>query len=201
MLAIRRCAGRGTGSPGEALHQDPAKFRGESQFANLAAPVTITPARWSGIVSGPGPCEPLLEDRRAATDADPAERLTARKLRASSRCLAEIAPEQARVVVLKDALGFSFPKRFSVAADMPRTAKCLRASWPQPPCETSFRTSRDYRAAVRPEVIGGDPPASRAVFSLIDEVIELRPGEGAVARKTVTRGTSGISADTSRAGR
>jgi 3-hydroxymyristoyl/3-hydroxydecanoyl-(acyl carrier protein) dehydratase len=40
----------------------------------------------------------------------------------------------------------------------------------------------------------------REPFLLIDEVLELRPGEGAVARKTV-RATSGISAATFRADR
>ena len=56
---------------------------------------------------------------QAAGEADRAE------LRSElNRCLAEITPEQARVVVLKDALGFSFEEISSVA-DMPvGTAKC-----------------------------------------------------------------------------
>jgi 3-hydroxymyristoyl/3-hydroxydecanoyl-(acyl carrier protein) dehydratases len=40
----------------------------------------------------------------------------------------------------------------------------------------------------------------REPFLLIDEVLDLRPGEGAVARKTCAP-TSGISAGTSPAGR
>jgi RNA polymerase sigma-70 factor (ECF subfamily) len=70
-------------------------------------------------------CEPLVEDRRAATDADPPTEADRAELRGKlNRCLAEIAPEQARVVVLKDALGFSF-EEISAAADMPvGTAKC-----------------------------------------------------------------------------
>jgi RNA polymerase sigma-70 factor (ECF subfamily) len=67
----------------------------------------------------------LFEDRRPATDADPAREADRAELRGElNRCLAEIAPDQARVVVLKDALGFSF-EEISVAADMPvGTAKC-----------------------------------------------------------------------------
>ena len=41
-----------------------------------------------------------------------------------NRCLAELAPDQARVVVLKDALGLSF-EEISAASGMPvGTAKC-----------------------------------------------------------------------------
>jgi RNA polymerase sigma-70 factor (ECF subfamily) len=70
-------------------------------------------------------CEPLLEDRRASTDADPEHEAGRTELRSElNRCLAEIAPDQARVVVLKDALGLSF-EEIAEASGMPiGTAKC-----------------------------------------------------------------------------
>ena len=67
----------------------------------------------------------LLEDRRAATDFDPAREADRAELRSElSRCLAEIAPDHARVVVLKDALGLSF-EEIAASSGMPvGTAKC-----------------------------------------------------------------------------
>ena len=85
------------------------QFRGESQFATWLHRLTINACRDVGNRQRARACEPLLEDRRAATDADPAREADRAELRGElNRCLAEIAPEQARVVVLKDALGFSF---------------------------------------------------------------------------------------------
>ena len=73
------------------------------------------------------PWEPLEEDLRAApdTDADPARAAGLSELRAElCSSLAGIAPDQARVVVLKDALGFPFDE-ISAASGMPvGTAKC-----------------------------------------------------------------------------
>jgi RNA polymerase sigma-70 factor (ECF subfamily) len=101
------------------------QFRGESQFATWLHRLTINACRDVANRQRARACEPLLEDRRAATDADPAREADRAELRGElNRCLAEIAPEQARVVVLKDALGFSF-EEISAAADMPvGTAKC-----------------------------------------------------------------------------
>src|SRR5438552_6281353 len=101
------------------------RFRGESQFATWLHRLTINACRDVGNRQRAWACEPLLEDRRAAIDGDPAGEADRAELRGElNRCLAEIAPEQARVVVLKDALGFSF-EEISVAADMPvGTAKC-----------------------------------------------------------------------------
>ena len=101
------------------------QFRGEAQFATWLHRLTINACRDVGNRQRARACEPLLEDRRAATDADPAREADRAELRGElNRCLAEIAPEQARVVVLKDVLGFSF-EEISAAADMPvGTAKC-----------------------------------------------------------------------------
>jgi len=70
-------------------------------------------------------CEPLEEDRRVSRELGPAGQLEASELRAElGACLAEIAPVQAQVVVLKDAFDFSF-EEIAGAAGMPvGTAKC-----------------------------------------------------------------------------
>ena len=94
------------------------QFRGDSEFATWLHRVTINACRDVANRQRARACEPLFEDRRAVTDPDP---LLREEL---NRCLGEIAPEQARIVVLKDALGFSF-EEIAAAADMPiATAKC-----------------------------------------------------------------------------
>jgi RNA polymerase sigma-70 factor, ECF subfamily len=95
-----------------------AQFRGEAQFSTWLHRLTINTCRDIANRQRKRACEPLLEDRRATFDADP---VLGNELR---RCLAEIAPDQARVVVLKDALGLSFHE-IAVVSDMPvGTAKC-----------------------------------------------------------------------------
>jgi len=94
------------------------QFRGDSEFATWLHRVTINACRDVANRQRARACEPLFEDRRAVSDPDP---LLREEL---NRCLGEIAPEQARIVVLKDALGFSF-EEIAAAADMPiGTAKC-----------------------------------------------------------------------------
>src|SRR5919197_401572 len=101
------------------------QFRGESQFTTWLHRLTVNACRDVANRQRARACEPLLEDRRAATEADPARETDRAELRSElNRCLAEIAPDQARVVVLKDALGLTF-EEISAAADMPvGTAKC-----------------------------------------------------------------------------
>jgi RNA polymerase sigma-70 factor (ECF subfamily) len=101
------------------------QFRGDSQFATWLHRLTINACRDVGNRQRVRACEPLFEDRRAATDADPVREADRTELRRElNRCLAEIAPEQARVVVLKDALGLSF-EEIAAVSDMPvGTAKC-----------------------------------------------------------------------------
>jgi len=59
------------------------QFRGESQFATWLHRLTINACRDVGNRQRARACEPLLEDRRAATDADPARE--ADRARASPR--------------------------------------------------------------------------------------------------------------------
>src|SRR5256886_11887327 len=102
-----------------------SQFRGESQFSTWLHRLTVNACRDVANRQRARACEPLLEDRRAGTDADPAREVDRAELRSElNRCLGEIAPEQARVVVMKDALGLSF-EEISEASGMPvGTAKC-----------------------------------------------------------------------------
>src|SRR5437762_10004696 len=101
------------------------QFRGDAQFATWLHRLTVNACRDFANRRRACACEPLLEDRRAATEGDPAREADRMELRGElNRCLAEIAPDQARVVVLKDALGLSF-EEISEASGMPvGTAKC-----------------------------------------------------------------------------
>jgi RNA polymerase sigma-70 factor (ECF subfamily) len=101
------------------------QFRGESEFTTWLHRLTVNACRDVANRQRARACEPLFEDRRPATEGDPAREADRAELRTElNRCLAEIAPDQARVVVLKDALGLTF-EEISAAADMPvGTAKC-----------------------------------------------------------------------------
>jgi RNA polymerase sigma-70 factor, ECF subfamily len=101
------------------------QFRGDSQFSTWLHRLTANACSDVAARQRARACEPLLEDRRPATDADPVREADRAELRGElNRCLGEIAPDQARVVVLKDALGLSF-EEISAAAGMPvGTAKC-----------------------------------------------------------------------------
>jgi RNA polymerase sigma-70 factor (ECF subfamily) len=94
------------------------QFRGEAQFTTWLHRLTVNACRDVANRQRVRACEPLLEDRRATFDADPVLR------NELQRCLGEIAPDQARIVVLKDALGLSF-EEIAAVSDMPvGTAKC-----------------------------------------------------------------------------
>ena len=101
------------------------QFRGESQFSTWLHRLVVNTCRDVANRRRARECAPLDEDTRAATTADPARETDLAELRTElGRCLAELNPAQARVVVLKDALGLSF-EEISAASGMPvGTAKC-----------------------------------------------------------------------------
>jgi RNA polymerase sigma-70 factor, ECF subfamily len=101
------------------------QFRGEARFSTWLHRLVVNTCRDVAERRRARPWEPLEEDLRAAIDADPARAAGLSELRAElCSSLAGIAPDQARVVVLKDALGFSFDE-ISAASGMPvGTAKC-----------------------------------------------------------------------------
>lgn len=101
------------------------QFRGESQFATWLHRLVVNTCRDVAQRQHLRRCEPLEQDGRHASDGDPARAAALSELRSDlGACLAEISAEQAKVVVLKDALGFSF-EEISAASGMPvGTAKC-----------------------------------------------------------------------------
>jgi RNA polymerase sigma-70 factor (ECF subfamily) len=95
------------------------QFRGESQFSTWLHRLVVNTCRDVANRRRSRECAPLDDDVRAATDADPMRESDLAELRAElGRCLAELAPAQAKVVVMKDALGLSF-EEISAAAGMP----------------------------------------------------------------------------------
>jgi RNA polymerase sigma-70 factor, ECF subfamily len=101
------------------------QFRGESQFATWLHRLVVNTCRDVGERQRSRTWEPLQEELQEATAHDPVRAADLASLRLElGSCLADIPPEQARVVVLKDALGFSF-EEISTASGMPvGTAKC-----------------------------------------------------------------------------
>ena len=101
------------------------QFRGESQFTTWLHRLVVNTCRDVAERKRARPWEELVEDRRVSTEPDPLRAVEASELRAELCVeLSGLPAEQARVVVLKDALGFSF-EEISAEAGMPvGTAKC-----------------------------------------------------------------------------
>jgi RNA polymerase sigma-70 factor (ECF subfamily) len=101
------------------------QFRGESQFATWLHRLVVNTCRDVSDRQRVRRCEPLLDDDRVSSDADPAREAALSELRHELAAeLATLSHEQASVVVLKDALGFSFAE-ISARSGMPvGTAKC-----------------------------------------------------------------------------
>lgn len=101
------------------------QFRGDAQFTTWLHRLVVNTCRDVAERQRARRCEPLLEDRRVAIDADPAREVALAELR-SELCagLAEISVQQARVLVLKDAFGYSFGEIASSAGIPVGTAKC-----------------------------------------------------------------------------
>src|SRR5438093_57525 len=101
------------------------QFRGESHFTTWLHRLVVNTCRDVAERQRSRRCEPLVEDRRVSSDRDPETCAALAELRHElSEQLASISADQARVVVLKDALDYSFAE-VSSASGMPvGTAKC-----------------------------------------------------------------------------
>ena len=102
-----------------------SQFQSRSEFSTWLHRLVVNTCRDVGARQRVRRCEPLHEDERVADDADPAREAGLAELRSElAGGLAGISPDQAKVVVLKDALDFSFAE-IAEAVDMPvGTAKC-----------------------------------------------------------------------------
>lgn len=109
----------------EKLCQRIRQFRGEAQFSTWLHRLAVNTCRDVAQRQHARRCEPLDRDVRPAVDADPARAAALAELRADlGASLASISADQARVVVLKDALGFSFHEISAVSGMPVGTAKC-----------------------------------------------------------------------------
>jgi len=101
------------------------QFRGESQFSTWLHRLVVNTCRDAAERQKTRTHEPLADDLRAGPEDDPARAAGISELRRElCDSLAGISPEQAQVIVLKDALGYSF-EEIAGAAGMPvGTAKC-----------------------------------------------------------------------------
>lgn len=101
------------------------QFRGESEFSTWLHRLTVNTCRDIAARQRLRRCEPLVEDRRVASDGDPDRCAALAELRSELGAqLAGISPEQAKVVVLKDAFDYSFAEISSVSGMPVGTAKC-----------------------------------------------------------------------------
>ncbi len=110
------------------LCQRIGQYRGEAHFATWLHRLVVNTCRDTSARERIRRAEPLDEDielERPALESDPVRETLAAELREElSGHLSTLSPEQARVVVLKDALGFSF-EQVADAIQIPvGTAKC-----------------------------------------------------------------------------
>ena len=109
------------------LCQRIGQYRGDAQFATWLHRLVVNTCHDTAAREGLRRVAPLPEEfeLEQARDGDPVAETLGAELRAElSGHLSELPREQARVVVLKDALGFSF-EQIAGAARMPvGTAKC-----------------------------------------------------------------------------
>src|SRR5919109_855127 len=95
------------------------QFRGDSQFSTWLHRLVVNTCRDAAERRRMRVHEPLAEDLRAGPGADPASAVGLSELRRElCESLARVSPQQARIVLLKDALGYSF-EEIAQAAGMP----------------------------------------------------------------------------------
>jgi RNA polymerase sigma-70 factor (ECF subfamily) len=101
------------------------QFRGEAQFSTWLHRLVVNTCRDAAERHNARVHEPLGDDLRAGPDGDPLRAAGMSELRRElCDSLAGISPQQAQVIVLKDAMGYSF-EEIAEAAGMPvGTAKC-----------------------------------------------------------------------------
>jgi RNA polymerase sigma-70 factor, ECF subfamily len=101
------------------------QFRGESQFSTWLHRLVVNTCRDVGERQRTRTHEPLPEELGADVEHDPARGVRISELRRElCDSLEGISPEQAQVIVLKDALGYTF-EEIAAAVGMPvGTAKC-----------------------------------------------------------------------------
>jgi RNA polymerase sigma-70 factor (ECF subfamily) len=101
------------------------QFRGESQFSTWLHRLVVNTCRDVAERRRARVYEPLVDDVDAGSEGDPERAAGISELRRElCASLAEISPQQAQIVVLKHALGYSF-EEIAAAAGMPvGTAKC-----------------------------------------------------------------------------
>jgi RNA polymerase sigma-70 factor, ECF subfamily len=101
------------------------QFRGESQFSTWLHRLVVNTCRDVAERQRTRTHEPLPDELGADLEHDPSRGVRISELRRElCDSLAGISPEQAQVIVLKDALGYTF-EEIAAAADMPvGTAKC-----------------------------------------------------------------------------
>ena len=101
------------------------QFRGEAQFSTWLHRLVVNTCRDVAERQRTRTHEPLPDELGDDLEHDPARGVRISELRRElCDSLAGISPEQAQVIVLKDALGYTF-EEIAAAADMPvGTAKC-----------------------------------------------------------------------------
>jgi RNA polymerase sigma-70 factor (ECF subfamily) len=103
------------------LHQ----FRGDAQFSTWLHRLVVNTCRDAAERRKSRVHEPLADDLSSGPDDDPLRAADISELRRElCASLADVSPQQAQVVLLKDALGYSF-EEIAEASGMPvGTAKC-----------------------------------------------------------------------------
>jgi RNA polymerase sigma-70 factor, ECF subfamily len=101
------------------------QFRGEAQFSTWLHRLVVNTCHDVAERQRARAHEPLVDDTHASTEGDPVDEARNAELRLALRAeLAAISRVQAKVVVLKDALGYTFEEIAADAGIPVGTAKC-----------------------------------------------------------------------------